>query len=182
MSHELLGYLAAVCLGGSALAGCSSNDAAAGGAKPSPAGGFVADAPGSGRAVLLTASKVVGKQLTLELRGRELSSLSGVAYRLSYDPAVLRFTAQQASGAFGAPGASVAATKEARPGLLVGALGVKGSGSIDAPATALGELEFEIVGAGQTRIDFVVSRSAALNPQGEPLASVTLLGGMFGPP
>lgn len=158
-----------------AALGCSEDDPPKQAAAPSQ--DFVADSPAGGPALSLRLSSKSASSLTLQIVGSGIAETSGVAYRLSYDAAVLSYSAQRVGAGFSAVGDTVAAAKESRPGLLVGAVGVQGPGTLNAQEVVLAEVDFALPGKGQTRVDFVPGRSAALDGQSAPLPGVSLLGG-----
>ncbi len=147
------------------LVGCSSDDDAP--SKPKSALSFAADAAVKGPAVSLRAKSVSDTRVVLELVAQDLTALYGLAYRLEYDPAVLRFAEQQRGPGFGAL-STLEAAKEPRPGLMLGAVSGKGAQkAVAASGVVLAEVSFDVVKVGATRVDFVAGRNGVLDAAGK---------------
>lgn len=160
-----------------ALAGavaCSSNQDED--ADPTPVRAFQSDALPSGTVIYVRQKELANEQLVLEVASRNVSDLYGLAWRLRYDPEVLRATQMEPTAAFSA--GNVHALREARPGLFVAAISEKGKKpGFSAPDTALAVIELSVLGDGETRVDFVTERSAVVRPDGTEVADVQWVGG-----
>lgn len=174
MALRLLALLLA-----SAALGCSADED-----PPTPSAhgrSFRSDAPPQGPLVHLRASELTDAQLVLELRARGVDDVYGVAWRLSYDPAVLRFAELDPAPSFGSPGARIYAAAEPRPGLMVGVVSAQGSvPGADGSNAAIATIGFDVRARGDARIDFVVERSAVVRSDGSHDASVRFVGGELG--
>ena len=85
---------------------------------------------------------------------------------LSYDPSVLRATEVEPTSVFAVD--NVHALREAKPGLLVAATSARGhQAGIDAPDTALSVIDFDVLSAGKSRVDFIAERSAIVGSDGK---------------
>jgi hypothetical protein len=157
------------------VGGCSSDDASAPGA--GPARKFAPDAlPTTGAAIYIRQKQLDSTQLVLELVGRDLADAYGVAWRLRFDPAVLKLASAKPTSAWSQ--SHVHVVREPRAGLLVGVVGAKGKQSgLDAADTALAEITFTRSAPGGSRLDFVLERSAVVHSDGRHAPAVAWIGG-----
>lgn len=128
-------------------------------------------------------------ELRLELVGAGLTDVYGIAYRLTYDPAVLAPTVVEPNAQFWpAEPRSIhqAAIPPLAPGVLVAVMSRRGSlpGEETADAADGGTVLATIVftrksPSATSSIDFVAARSAVIDSAGAPLAGVTWLGGQL---
>jgi hypothetical protein len=158
-----------------AASGCSSDDASA--PQAGAARKFTPDAlPSSGAVIYIRQKQLDSSQLVLELVGRDLADAYGVAWRLRYDPGVLKLGQVAPTSVWSDN--QVHAGREPRAGLLVGVVGAKGKRSgVDASDTPLAVVTFTRTEPGATRIDFVVERSAVVRSDGLHAPDVTWVGG-----
>jgi hypothetical protein len=154
---------------------CSSNEDPGGG-DTSPVRAFQSDALPSGTVIYVRQKEISADALVLEIASRNVSDLYGLAWRLRYDPAVVRAVQMEPTTFFGAN--NVHALREAEPGLFVAAVSEKGKkpGSA-ATDTALAVIDFELLAAKETRIDFVAERSTIVQSDGTHAAPVQWVGG-----
>lgn len=137
---------------------------------------FVPDPPGSDPAVFLRARGLLEDRLVVEVVGRSIASVYGVAFRLRYDPEVLALRSMVAGEPWSTSALSVAS--EPGPGLTVAAVTEKGpSGGFDANDSVLAVLEFELRSQTETPVEFVVESSAVVVSDGTRLSAVSWAGG-----
>ena len=130
-----------------------------------PAPGFSADATEAGGSVSLRAVSVTAEHLVVEVVARDVRPLYGVAFRLSYDPAVLRFASTLRGPSW--PEGSVELAKEAAPGLLVSTVSAKGDiKGLDEPEAIVSTLTFDRLARTETKLGFVTTRSTAFTTGG----------------
>jgi hypothetical protein len=157
------------------LAGCDDETTA-----PTLARTFTPEPGGSGPAVVAQPRDVRAQLLVLDLVGRELESVYGVAFRLEYDGAVMRSTDMTASDRWSSD--ALALAQEPRPGLLVAGLSEKGDvRGFDAAHALLATLTFELPGAAGTPVSFVDGHCAVVAEDGAEVDGVRWVGGTLGP-
>jgi hypothetical protein len=153
---------------------CSSNDESPGGSDPVRA--FQNDEVPSGTVIYVRQKELTANKLVLEVASRNVTDLYGIAWRLSYDPSVLRATEVEPTSVFAVD--NVHALREAKPGLLVAATSARGrQAGIDAPDTALSVIDFDVLSAGKSRVDFIAERSAIVGSDGKRASGVAWVGG-----
>ena len=136
--------------------GCSDEDEPA-----RPAGlVFRPDEPGAGPALRLRSTSSTGGRISFEVVAAELDDIYGVAFRLIYDAAVLRFRELVKKGELAAAPELRVMARESRSGLLVAALTRVGKQpGIAGRNAALAELSFDVVARRAGRLDFVATHS-----------------------
>jgi hypothetical protein len=114
--------------------------------------------------------------LVYELVAADLDSLYGVAFRLRFDPAVLRFASFEASAAW--PEARVALGEEATPGKLVGVIGARGPfAGLSGHENVIAHIRFEAGAKGTSELAFEPERSGVLTAAGQERRDVLFVGG-----
>lgn len=137
---------------------------------------FVAGDPGAGPSVYLRARSISATALTLEVVGRALPSVYGLAFRLERDPAVLTYASFAKVAPWSATAFAVA--QEPTPGLLVAGLSERGAApGFAATDTVLGVLDFELATVAASSLTFVEAESAVAQADGTELAGVSWIGG-----
>jgi hypothetical protein len=136
---------------------------------------FVSGDPGAGPAVYLR-SRATASGLSLEVVGRALPSVYGLAFRLQFDPGVLLPVAFGASQAWGQN--VLAVSREPAAGLLVVGVSERGSAAGFAAADdVLAVLDFQFGVAVPATIDFVEGEGAVVQADGRELGAVSWVGG-----
>ncbi len=134
-------------------------------------------APGTGPAVYLGAADIQNNKLKIPIRGKGIAKLYGLALRLQFDPAVLKFDSMSRGDAWTGTNLLDLA-KEARPGLLVGAVTYKGAAAgISVTDGTLGWVEFTLLAQSAAQVQFAVPRSAIVQADGTELGGVSWTGG-----
>lgn len=126
---------------------------------------FAADPAGAGPAIVLR-SKPNATQLVVEVVSREIPSIHGIAFRLTWDPALLTFSGATAANVWTKDAVMLA--KEGTPGQLAVAWTEKGeSGGIaSGDETILGTLTFDVPGKAGAAITFRPERSRVVDAKG----------------
>jgi hypothetical protein len=162
-------------LGALALAGCSGESS-----QPTPGSGtpiFVMADPGAGPVVYLRAGHVAPGSLTLEVVGRGVPNVYGLAFRIESTAGVLVPAALTPSPSWSAN--ALAVEREPVPGLLVVGLSERGSAAgfaADADVL-LATLDFQLGAAVVTPVTFVDGEGAVAQASGGELAGVSWVGG-----
>jgi hypothetical protein len=163
--------------------GCSGGESKSGaGAPPSS---FTPDAPspGGGPTVFLRGSAVgAAGRARVDVVARGIDrDVHGIALRVRWDPAELRFERAQASDAWSPRALRLA--REGLPGELVVAWTEEGDdpGVAARGETVLGTLELTHVGAAAAELEIRPERSMLQGGDGRPLAA-TWIGGRVGDP
>lgn len=137
---------------------------------------FVPDPAGSDPAVYLRVRSHEEGRLVLEVVGRSITALYGVAFRLRYDSLTLGLTTMTPGESWTANALSLAT--EPGGGLTVAAVTEKGqSDGFDASDTILAVLEFEVRSKIETPVEFVLESSAVVTADGTQLSPVNWSGG-----
>ncbi|MCA9594640.1 MAG: hypothetical protein KC776_15050 [Myxococcales bacterium] len=159
------------------LLGCSSSDGG-GGSTPKPSSiVFVADAAPSGASVTLREKSLTNGELVLEVVAKGVSDVYGVAFRLSYDPAVAQLASLEPGALWGSP-APIAMASEKTPGLLVAVVSERGSAKgLVADDAVVATVTLKLTQAAETPISFVSYRSGVVGSDGERAAGVSFAGG-----
>jgi hypothetical protein len=128
---------------------------------------FRHDAVPAGPSLSLRAGLTSGTELELDIVGRGIADLYGVALRMTYDPHVLRFDQVERGSAFeGLPDVLVVA-REARPGLLLVAVTRQGAQTgMTADDVSLAQVDLRVESLAASRVDLVASRAFALAGDG----------------
>jgi hypothetical protein len=162
-------------LGLLALAGCSGESS-----QPTPGAGsptFVGADPGAGPVVYLRAGNAAPGNISLEVVGRGVPNVYGLAFRIASTAGVLVPTALTPSPSWSANALSV--EREPVPGLLVVGLSERGSAAgfaADADVL-LGTLDFVLGTSVATPVTFVDGEGAVAQASGGELAGVSWIGG-----
>jgi hypothetical protein len=168
--------LALACMLGSTLLGGCGDESVETAPPPATALTFHGGDPGAGPAVYLRAGASTPPTLSLEIVGRALPNVYGLAFRLEFSPGVLAHTGLRA-GASWSPTAMLVA-REAAPGLLVGGMSERGGAAGSAaPDDVLGTLDFQIGTTASTPVTFIQDECAVVEASGEELAGVAWVGG-----
>lgn len=127
-------------------------------------------------AVALRLDTIKGDQAWLEVVGRGISQLQGLAFRLTYDPDALQVDQTEAGP--GWPASTSVARFAARPeGELWAGIGHKGKGSLNAQDTVvLARLKVKLLANGA--LAFRDLHNMVLDPEGQAV-KVSWLGGTF---
>jgi hypothetical protein len=122
-------------------------------------------ASASGPRITLTPSRHDAQTLALNVEGSELSNVYGVAFRVRFDPAVLRFQRWVPAADFSKEIISVARANQ--HGVLVGAVTGKGTfPGLNLEKRTLGTIELALLTTAPTAIDFVADRSEVIQVDG----------------
>ncbi len=160
------------------LVGCSSGDG--GGEKPvgTPSGiAFVAAPPPAGAAVALRAKSLTDTELVLEIVSTGVSDLYGVAFRLSYDPAVLALASFSAGTMWGSP-PPLALASQKTPGLLVGVVTEQGKAAgLATDGGVLATVTLSLLQKAESPVAFVPGHSAVVGENGKVQPAVAFAGG-----
>lgn len=153
---------------------CSSDDGG-GSTKPKPKTtptlSFEAAPVPGGASLSLRAKSLSADQLVLEIVGKGLTDVYGVAFRMKYDPAVLEPVSIAASTAW--QGQTSALVNAKTPGLLVAVLTEQGkTKGIGASDTVLGTLTLSLKQAKPTTLSFVVERARVVDSKGTSPSAV----------
>lgn len=117
----------------------------------------------AGAALVFKNAVVAADTLTVEVAGRALADVHGVAFRVAYDPAVLTFGSMENLAVF--PVTGLERVREARPGLLVVALGRVGGGiGVPIDDVSVARLHFNRVTEASTAVR--IERGFALDARG----------------
>ncbi len=123
------------------------------------------------RSLLLTPAG----QVIVDVVARGATDLHGAAFRMTWDPATLRFVGAQTGPAWS--NGAIALAKEGTPGQLAVVWTEKGETSHDATGeTVLGTLTFAVLSRKSTDLAFMNERAQMVGKSGAPLA-VTWRGG-----
>jgi len=155
---------------------CSSSD---GGGSKKPSGGisFVPAPVPAGTSVTLRAKEINEQRLVLEVVAHGVQELYGVAFRLKFDPAALKFEKLEPSSVWdGSPSVSLGSVPEG--GLLLGSVSRKGKANgIAADGAVVAVLRFEVVQKAASSIQLLANRSILVAPDGKVLPGVSWAGG-----
>lgn len=164
----LSGLLCFVALATTGCAGCGDESEGA------RALTFVPTAGGESQAVYLQARSLEAGLLRVDVIGRGLTDVYGLAFRLEYDPAALSALSMSPTAFWPADG--VSAAEQPVPGLLVAGLSARGDAA-GAPAQdqALGTIDFAV--SQPTSVEFVKGHGAVVGGDGAEVADVAWLGG-----
>ena len=146
---------------------------------------WVPDPPASTPAVSLRVVQPSRTELRVQVVARDVRDLYGIAYRITFDPAVLRFVSQAPAEDYW-PAASArldsAVVPVAAPGQLVAAITRRGDvPGVDTGAEqVLAELVFQRTEPERASpLGFVAARSACFDASGTPLPDVSFVGGQL---
>jgi hypothetical protein len=155
---------ARILVGAFALAACSPSPEQVPTPLP-PLVAFESDPQLEGPSLSLEAGVASGSTLPLELVARDIDDVYGLAFRLTYAPDVLRFSKLDHGSAFGSDVLVVA--KEARPGLLLGAVTKKGARTgLSGLETTLAVMSFEVLRAESSAVNFDAARTRVFASSG----------------
>jgi len=158
------------------LAGCGDDPVETVQPPPGTTPTFQGGDPGDGPAVYLRAGAATLPTLSLEVMGRALPDVYGLAFRLEFAPSVLAQTGLRAGPSW-SPTALVVA-REPTPGLLVVGLSERGSAAgYTATDDLLGTLDFQIGTTAVTPVTFIADECAVVQTSGDELAGVAWVGG-----
>ena len=160
------------------VAACSSDDGGGTKAKPKVKTEIVfeAAAPAGGASISLRAKELTSEHLVLELVGKNITDLYGLAFRMTYDPAVLEPTAITASTAW--QGQTTALANAKNPGLWVAVITRQGKvKGIAAQDTVLGTLTLAIKQMKPTTLAFKLDRSRLVDSGGSSPSAVDWVAG-----
>lgn len=141
---------------------------------------FAAEAPppADGASVVLRSRPLVitpRGQVVVDVVARGAADLHGAAFRVTWDPASLRFVAAQNGPLWSKQ--MLALAKEGAPGQLAVVWTEKGETSLDAShETVLGTLTFAALSRKSTALAFMLERAQVVDKLGAPVA-VTWQGG-----
>lgn len=155
-------------------AGCERPEAPPqpGPVEQTPPSFFSPDPQTLGPRVRLRQAERAQGRLVLELVTEEVDDVHGVAFRLSFDPAVLSFQQLESDS-------PLVGAREAHPGVLVGFVSERGE--TRPPVRAPPRIMFDVLApTASSDVRFVSSASIVMKPDGEE-APVTFVGGRFGP-
>ncbi len=120
------------------------------------------------RSITVSLAAASGRELSLDVVGREIEGATGVAFDLDYDPAVLEFTAAEAGPFFGPGAVAGAGVVQDNPSRLVGvattfdqAAGRSGSGAL-----LRLRFRFKELRDGTTNLFFQIPQSLVYGPDG----------------
>ena len=129
-----------------------------------------------GASISLRAGAFDGKKLTFDLVTRGVDEVYGAAFRLSYDPACLRFVELDRGNAVTDREDALVLGREARPGLLLGVatrVGPSGGVASAGDETAIVRVTLAIESRSDTRLELVPGRSVALDATGHEVVLAT---------
>jgi len=101
-----------------------------------------------------------GQQVTTRLMIADARDLSGVEFRIGYDPAVLRPVSARLGSLLGAPGTTVSLPLRVNDGNLAFGGVMLGAGPGAQGTGSLAEVTFQVIGAGQTDLLLTEVRTA----------------------
>jgi hypothetical protein len=138
---------------------------------------FIADAV-QPPAISVELVSLSGDEATLVLTGRGMSTLQGVAFRLSFPPQQVEVVSSEVGAAWSS-GYSVLARFATRPeGEIWGGIGHQGSHGIPGEGVELARLVLRLSGEAPIKLAFRPQRNLALDP-GLKRLKVSWLGGRF---
>ena len=116
------------------------------------------------------------QSLTLEVVGKEITGLYGLAFRLYYDPDVLDFTEMTPAAAWPANSTSIA--RKHPTGILTAAITNRGpAAGLDFPDQVLATLRFKLLNQGDSCVNFIDLRCALVDTTGTEIPDQTWTGG-----
>jgi len=119
---------------------------------------------------------LVGEELVLEIRVKRVTDLYGLAFRIQYDPDVLRFQEMNFTSLWKEK--AVGAAREPLPGLLVGAVTLTGEAEgLQAEDATAAVLRFEVLSKLESALSFVQGRSILMASDGIYNTGVDWAGG-----
>jgi hypothetical protein len=158
------------------LAGCGDDPVETGQPPAGTTPTFHGGDPGAGPAVYLRAGASTLPTLSLEIVGRALPNVYGLAFRLEFSPGVLAQTGLRAGPSWSPTALLVA--REPTPGLLVVGLSERGSAAGSAATDdLLGTVDFQIGTSAATPVTFIAAECAVVQASGEELPEVAWIGG-----
>jgi len=177
MNHGKMLYALASWL---TLTGCDGEDPAGNVDPPVPPTqpAFVSTDDGSSPAVYLQQRELTPTQLSLNVRGRGLADVYGLAFRLRFDSNVATLAQIKAGEVFGE--AAIAIGREPIHGLLVAA--VTQQGAVMSFATTddvLAVVELRLNSSADTLVQLPVDESAIIGADGTEQAGISWHGGVL---
>jgi hypothetical protein len=116
------------------------------------------------------------QSLTLEVVGKGITNLYGLAFRLQYDPEFLDFT--EMTPAAGWPADAISIARKNPAGTLVAAITNRGPATgLDAQDQVLATLRFTLMNKGESGIDLITRNCALVDTTGAQIPDLTWSGG-----
>ncbi len=132
------------------------------------------DPPDAG--VFLRLAALDEQSLTLEVAGKGIIDLYGLAFRLRYDPAVLAFTEMTPAADW--PAEAISISHETQTGILVAAITSRGPATgLNFSDQVLAALRFKLLAKQATCIDFLENNCALVNTDESLIPDHTWSGG-----
>jgi len=139
-------------------------------AEPTSRPMFVSDGAPAAPSLSLRASAIDEQRMTLDVVGHGIDDLYGVAFRMTYDPHIFRFSHLEAGAAFGDSPSVVVVAREARPGLVVAVVTRQGKQSgASTNDLAVARVTLAISARASGRVELVPSRSVTLSSGGKAM-------------
>lgn len=153
------------------IAACSSG----GGSEPEKELVYVEDTPPA-TGIHLRLMTLDDQSLTLEVVGKGITALYGLALRLQYDPEFLDFTEMTPATEW--PTNTISIARKNPAGTLVAAITNRGPATgLDAQDQSLATLRFTLRNQGESAIDFITRNCALFDTTGAQLPNQSWSGG-----